>query len=483
VFENAPTGWSLGPDNHLYKYVASALINWSSSNSAAIAAGGYLATIGSADENDFVFSLLGEERAWLGGSDAETEGSWKWLGGPDAGTAFWISGAVGAFTAWAPGQPDNKDNDDYLISAGNHQWADLADNFVSRILFGVDGYLIEKDGVAGANYLAITEDAVTSFDSGLLLANDGDPDASDLVSIKSVSAFSSNGAAVSFAGGKIHYDPTQSAALQALKAGETLQDTFTYVVQDSSGATSEATVTVTVNGVNDAPSGLAFTADDAIAHAGNAAGSKLAADTVLGTLHANDVDGDAVAYALAPGSSSAFSLSAAGILSTGNAEVAAGTYALNLKATDPIGAAAPIKAVTVFVGNDGANNGSFAASGNDIIAFGLAGNDILAGGAGNDILVGGANNDNLTGNAGHDTFIFSANFGQDTITDFHFGEDLVQFDGIFQDFQELLDSASDDGAGNTVITVGADTLKLNGISHATLAAHASDFVVHAPFQV
>src|SRR5262249_44893321 len=49
---------------------------------------------------------------------------------------------------------------------------------------------------------------------------------------------------------------------------------------------------------------------------------------------------------------------------------------------------------------------------------GGAGNDTLIGGAGNDRLTGGTGTDSLTGGSGSDTFVLTANFGADTITDF-----------------------------------------------------------------
>jgi alpha-tubulin suppressor-like RCC1 family protein len=67
-------------------------------------ASGYLATITSPEENRCVHQLFMRQparggqwpamtrgwypRNWLGGSDAESEGTWKWLTGPEAGTTF-----------------------------------------------------------------------------------------------------------------------------------------------------------------------------------------------------------------------------------------------------------------------------------------------------------------------------------------------------------------------------------------------------------
>jgi len=44
-----------------------------------------------------------------------------------------------------------------------------------------------------------------------------------------------------------------SATVQALQAGQTLSETFSYTVIDSAGATSTATLTITLTGANDAP--------------------------------------------------------------------------------------------------------------------------------------------------------------------------------------------------------------------------------------
>src|SRR6185295_12419938 len=63
--------------------------------------------------------------------------------------------------------------------------------------------------------------------------------------------------------GTFTYDP--GAGFQALALGETVTQTFTYQAQDPQGAASNiATVTITVTGINDAPTAadLAFTASE-----------------------------------------------------------------------------------------------------------------------------------------------------------------------------------------------------------------------------
>ena len=71
---------------HFYQYYDQGGISWS--NARAQAAGknyyglqGYLATIRSLEEQNFILSKT-KGTGWIGGSDAEKEGTWKWVEGP-----------------------------------------------------------------------------------------------------------------------------------------------------------------------------------------------------------------------------------------------------------------------------------------------------------------------------------------------------------------------------------------------------------------
>jgi|EndMetStandDraft_3_1072993.scaffolds.fasta_scaffold191909_1 Ca2+-binding RTX toxin-like protein len=113
--------------------------------------------------------------------------------------------------------------------------------------------------------------------------------------------------------------------------------------------------------------------------------------------------------------------------------------------------------------------------GNDTIR-GLAGNDMLQGGDGKDSMNGGVGNDTLTGGKGPDLFVFNAGFGNDIITDFQ-NNDRIQFeDGLFQDAQAVLDASHQDD-GDTVITVGTNTITLQGVQLSSL--HEHDFLILA----
>lgn len=82
-------------------------------------------------------------------------------------------------------------------------------------------------------------------------------------SIVAFDATSAEGATITDNGdGTFGYDPSSSATLAALAAGTTLDDTFTYTIEDGNGAQSIGTVTVTVSGAA-AVTTLTLTADNA----------------------------------------------------------------------------------------------------------------------------------------------------------------------------------------------------------------------------
>jgi len=113
--------------------------------------------------------------------------------------------------------------------------------------------------------------------SGNVLANDADVDNGDSFSVSAVNGLAGNiGTAVELASGALltvnadgsySYDPNGS--FEFLGVGKSAFDSFTYVVTDSHGATSDtATVDLTVTGVNDAPVAVV----DEIAGTGGGAG-------------------------------------------------------------------------------------------------------------------------------------------------------------------------------------------------------------------
>ena len=87
-------------------------------------------------------------------------------------------------------------------------------------------------------------------------------------------------------------------------------------------------------------------------------------------------------------------------------------------------------------------------------------------------------NDYLTGSSGSDLFVFAQPISHDVIYSFNSASDkidLVGFSG-FADFNDVAAHLSDDGAGNTVLTLASDeTITLHGVNSASLSAGNFEF--------
>ncbi len=107
---------------------------------------------------------------------------------------------------------------------------------------------------------AISEDSIlVGTGASRLMLNDYDIDLGDTFSMATYTTTSTNGAVVTItADGGYTYDPRFAPALQALGVGQTLVDSFDYVIADSHGLTSTGTVAVTVQGANDAPVAVVY---------------------------------------------------------------------------------------------------------------------------------------------------------------------------------------------------------------------------------
>ncbi len=87
---------------------------------------GHLATITSAEENEFVRNIVGDNAAYLGAHDSEEQGVFKWVTGPEAGLTVTETG----YTNWWPGEPSNNhfggepsfSGEDALTMSNNNKW-------------------------------------------------------------------------------------------------------------------------------------------------------------------------------------------------------------------------------------------------------------------------------------------------------------------------------------------------------------------------
>lgn len=140
---------SAGGNGHQYLAVpGSDGLTWNVANTLAQAQGGYLATINSAAENNFVFGLVNSSQFFTA-----FNGSGPALGGFNAGTPAnpawsWVTAEPFGFTDWLPGSPDYafngtgpEDRLHYFSNAGStpdNRWNDIQQNDTN-----LGGYVVE----------------------------------------------------------------------------------------------------------------------------------------------------------------------------------------------------------------------------------------------------------------------------------------------------------------------------------------------------
>ena len=88
---------------------------WTDARTACSNMGGYLVTVTSAAENNFIFGLW--PSGWIGLTDEVNEGVWRW-----------VTGEPYSYSSWNPGEPNNSNNEDYIQFVGGGKWNDLPNN-------------------------------------------------------------------------------------------------------------------------------------------------------------------------------------------------------------------------------------------------------------------------------------------------------------------------------------------------------------------
>lgn len=95
-------------NGHTYMFFKDIASSYQSAERFCENAGGHLATISSAGENNYLFGLMkskGYGGAYFGFTDSETEGKWKWVNGESIN-----------YTNWRPGEPNaENENEDYAM--------------------------------------------------------------------------------------------------------------------------------------------------------------------------------------------------------------------------------------------------------------------------------------------------------------------------------------------------------------------------------
>nr|WP_315147450.1 T9SS type B sorting domain-containing protein [uncultured Flavobacterium sp.] len=161
---------------HYYQFVPNIGITWTSAKPAAEALNyyglkGYLATILSADEAQ----ISGEQASgagWIGGTDQEIEGTWKWVTGPEGlansgtGIIFWnglVNGSTPNYAKWNTNEPNQylgREEDYAHITAPGvgitGSWNDLTITGDPNGDYQPKGYIVEYGGMPGDPVLQIS---------------------------------------------------------------------------------------------------------------------------------------------------------------------------------------------------------------------------------------------------------------------------------------------------------------------------------------
>ena len=126
-----------GGNNHWYEYISTPVGNWTQSRDFASARGGYLATITSQAEQDFINTLIPVNTIYIGGYQDRSatdyfEPSLGWR---------WVTGEPWSYTNWASNQPSNSNlNEDVLeiLNSNDKKWNDISGTESRRMLIEYD---------------------------------------------------------------------------------------------------------------------------------------------------------------------------------------------------------------------------------------------------------------------------------------------------------------------------------------------------------
>jgi hypothetical protein len=114
----ASTNELMSYDGHWYRFMSD-MCTWDEARIACENMGGYLTAITSFTEMNFVSGMISNSTnsngiVWIGGTDREIEGDWKW-----------VSGEKFVYTNWKSiYEPNNYNNEDYLQIDANPGWND-----------------------------------------------------------------------------------------------------------------------------------------------------------------------------------------------------------------------------------------------------------------------------------------------------------------------------------------------------------------------
>lgn len=275
-------------------YLLSATQTWQNAEDTAIALGGHLVTIDNQEEQDWLVSTFGgSEHFWIGLTDKETEGTFKWISNDQVvwiGTGLNGQAVAGHYTNWnvdnyGNSEPNNSDNEDYTVMNWDNagKWNDLGQNNVAK-------GIIE---ISGTNTVNLFEDTTRTFqlnnfgfdiDGNLASVTITNLPASGVLKLGDIPVVIDTNNVIPIA------QIPQLAYTPPTDAYGTNYATIGYTLTDTENATASGTMTLNVIPVDDAP---VFSSGETASIEENSS-----VDTVVYVANATDVDGDILFYSL-----------------------------------------------------------------------------------------------------------------------------------------------------------------------------------------
>lgn len=157
----SPVAWTVGSGGNGHSYevvIAAGGIDWNDAKIAAEGLGGYLATIESASENDFVHALTLISGAWYVDC-CNSFGPWiggiQAAGSPEPAGGFgWVTGEAWSYTNWASSEPSNAfaggsrpEEAVHYFGYGGNNFAKTWNDFPRDEAFYTRSYVVEYDAV------------------------------------------------------------------------------------------------------------------------------------------------------------------------------------------------------------------------------------------------------------------------------------------------------------------------------------------------
>jgi len=177
-----PTGYYYNATNgHFYRPVATGATYTNaktlSTQQSFKGQTGYLVTITSADEQNFIIANVPQNNIWFALSDRLQEGYWRVDAGPENGTLINIGNyngnpQPGTYQNWCGGEPNDAGGEDYAVTkwGGGGCWNDLPDNYSCAYIVEFGTWTNPADQTFTGFYSANTTNtvAITNTLSGIV---------------------------------------------------------------------------------------------------------------------------------------------------------------------------------------------------------------------------------------------------------------------------------------------------------------------------